>query len=114
MCDTSRVAVAGPRWGALYAATAPPLTALAIVEVAGPVGVARTALRLALALGAFVGMAVWVHANRPAFDLQNWCDCAGRTMTVRVIESRRPLPSTPPSAVPVLDSHVEEYELAQR
>ena len=87
MCETSRAAVAGPRWGALYAATFPPLTALAIVEVAGPVGVIRTALRLALALGAFAGMAVWVRANRAAFDLQHWCDCAGRTMTVRVIGS---------------------------
>jgi len=53
MCDTRRAVVSRPRWGALYGATVPPLVALAVVEVAAPPNVARTALRLLLGLGAF-------------------------------------------------------------
>jgi hypothetical protein len=99
MCDMREVAVARPRWGALYGATLSQLTALAAIEVAAPAGALRAILRLALALGAFAGMAAWVRASRAAFDLQSWCECAGRTMTVRVIESRRPAPVAPPAAV---------------
>ena len=91
MCDTPRAVVSRPRWGALYGATVPPLVALAVVEVAAPPNVARTALRLLLGLGAFAGMALWVRSSRAAFDLADWCDCAGRTLTVRVIHSRPPL-----------------------
>ena len=39
---------------------------------------------------ALAGMALWLRANRVAVDLQEWCDCAGTTVAVRVIESRRP------------------------
>jgi hypothetical protein len=63
------------------------LAALAVVEAAGLPHGLRT---LALVLGTFVGMAWWVRANRTAFDLGQWCECAPRTMTIRVIESRRP------------------------
>jgi hypothetical protein len=116
MCDTTRPVVSRGRWGSLYGATVPPLAALAVVEVAAPPNVVRTALRLVLGLGAFAGMALWVRSSRAAFDLADWCDCAGQTMTVRVIESYRPLPSTPPAAAPVLDpdTAAEEYEPAQR
>jgi hypothetical protein len=91
MCDTTPIA-ARPRWGALYGATLPPLATLAVVEMASPPNVVRTILRFALALGTLGGMALWVHSNRAAVDLQGWCDCAGRTMTIRVIESHRPAP----------------------
>jgi hypothetical protein len=30
----------------------------------------------------FLAMAAWLRANRAAFDLQDWCDCAGQQMTV--------------------------------
>jgi hypothetical protein len=61
-------------------------------------------------------MAVWLRANRPAFDLQNSYDCAGQRMTVRVIQSRAPVsptrPLEPPVSVPT--SADEEYEFAGR
>jgi hypothetical protein len=90
MCEQPSRSIARPRWGWLYGATLPPLAALAVVEAAAPPHVLRTALRYALALTALAGMALWLRANRPAVDLQDWCDCAGAKITVRVIESRRP------------------------
>jgi len=92
MCDPSRPpgpALARPRWALLYGAAFSPLAALAVVEVAAPPNWIRTLLRTVFALIAFVGMAVWVRASRTALDMLNWCACAGQTVTVRVIESRR-------------------------
>jgi len=116
MCDTPRAAVSRPRWGTLYGTPVPPLAALAVLEVAGPPNAVRTALRLVLALGAFAGMAMWVRSNRAAFDLADWCDCAGRTVTVRVIESYRPLPATegPRVLAPAPELVAQTYELAER
>jgi hypothetical protein len=107
MCD----AVSGdgqplshPRWLRLYAVTLIQLAALAVVELAGFSAPVRTVLRCILTLGMFVGMGWWVHANRAAMDLEQWCDCASRTITTRVIQSRRlerssPIP--PPLAAPI-------------
>jgi len=121
MCDTTsqaaRESVGGrPRWGVLYAATLPQLAALGGLEVVQSPGTVRVALRCLLALGMFLAMGAWLRANRPAFDLQDWCDCAGQQMTVRVIESSRPrpvaFPLDPPATTPV---PVEEaYEVAAR
>jgi hypothetical protein len=74
-----------------------PLIALGGVEVAAPAEPTRTALRYLLSLGVMIGMAVWLRARRPALDLAQWCACASSTVTVRVIESRRP---SRPEAVP--------------
>jgi hypothetical protein len=45
-------------------------------------------------------MAACVRANRVALDQQNWCACAGKSITVRVIASQRPerqpVPTPPP------------------
>jgi threonine dehydrogenase-like Zn-dependent dehydrogenase len=95
MCETSPRPARGsassrPRWGVLYAVTLPQLTALAVIEASQASHPLRTALRCTAALGVFVAMGVWVHASRAAFDLQNWCDCAGERMTVRMIHSQRP------------------------
>jgi hypothetical protein len=116
MCDTPRAVASRPRWGTLYGLTVPPLAVLAVVESAGPPSAVRTVLRLALALGAFAGMAIWVRTNRAAFDLSDWCDCAGQTMTVRVIESDRPWPSTEPAAppTPLPEWAEQEYDLTLR
>jgi hypothetical protein len=92
MCDkvtAGRRAAGQPRWIGLYAVTLPQLVALALVEIAGPPGV-RSVARCLFALGTFVGIGWWVHASRGALDLQQWCECAPATITVRLIESRRP------------------------
>lgn len=78
-----------PRWALLYGVTLPQLAALAAVEAGSPPLPARALLRWTLALGTFVAMALWLRANRAAFDLQDWCDCAPQTMTIRLIDSRR-------------------------
>jgi hypothetical protein len=91
MCTTSSAAghaLVRPRWSRLYGAASWPMIALALVEVGRPPEPLRTVLRYALVLVAVGGMALWVRSNRAAFDLQQWCTCAGETITVRVIESR--------------------------
>ena len=69
------------------------------------------ALRYLLALSVFLAMAAWLRANRAAFDLQDWCDCAGPQMTVRVIESRRPRPVAVPLDLPAILPAPAEKEL---
>jgi hypothetical protein len=112
MCSTSqRVVTAGavrrPRWGLLYSVTLPQLAALAVVEAAGPPTPVRIAARWMLAIGTFVAMAVWLRASRAAFDLQEWCDCAGRSVTVRVIDARSPRSAPEPIEQEVAHEGVE-------
>jgi hypothetical protein len=99
----------------LYGAAFSPLAALAVVEISAPPNAIRTLLRFVCAAGAFGGMAVWVRASRTALDMLNWCACAGATVTMRVIESRRPSPLTEldtPVHAPAWTE--EERELAVR
>ncbi len=115
MCETSARTVGRPRWGWLYAATLPPLAALAVVETTTPPNVLRTVLRYALALAALAAMALWIRANRAAFDLQDWCECAAGTITVRVIESRRPAASERPDPLEPAPAFADaEPELTHR
>lgn len=91
MCETTLrktpgSAVSRPRWGLLYTATLLQIAALGVVDVVPSPHPARFALCCLLALGVFATMALSIRANRPAFDLQDWCDCAGERMTIRVIE----------------------------
>jgi hypothetical protein len=88
---------------------------LAVVEVTTPPNAVRTILRFVFAIGAFAGMAIWVRASRAALDMLDWCECAGATVSVRVIESQRSHPWTGPDAPdssPVWAD--EERELALR
>src|SRR5690242_18182203 len=115
---TRRSAATGrPRWGVLYGVVVPQLAVLALTEIGGPPSGLRLAVRYVVALGTFVAMAVWVHSSRAAFDLQNWCECAGATMTVRVVHSRQslPVPAVPsPRRPPLAPVPIEEYEVAGR
>jgi len=114
MCDTVtgvRDAANHPRWLGLYGVTLSQLAALAAVEVAAPSGVVRTVVRGVLVLGTFVGMGWWGRASQAALDLQQWCECASRTVTVRVIESRRPEPSVPITARASMSSEADEDAL---
>src|SRR5262249_15943628 len=100
-----------PRWNVLYCATLPQLVALAAVEATAPPHPARALLRCIFAIGVLVSMGLWLRANRAAFDLQEWCACAGETMTVRIVHPGRTA-SEPPAddreeSVPA----VREYEL---
>jgi hypothetical protein len=110
-------AVAAPRWGFLYMGTLPQLAALGVVEAAHSPHLLRITLRCLIAVSVFATMSVWLRTNRSALDLQDWCDCAGAQMTVRVIASHppkpvaRPLEPTVISAAPVQE---HEYELAGR
>jgi hypothetical protein len=123
MCDTPRPAgpaIVRPRWALLYGAAFSPLAALAVVEVAAPPNAVRTVLRFVFAIGAFAGMALWVRVSRTALDMLDWCACAGATVSMRVIESRRPS-AAPELEAPELDTPIlspawteEERELAIR
>jgi hypothetical protein len=109
MCDLSSHAsrpAGQPRWGLLYGVAFPPLLALTTVEALAPTAAARTALRYVLALAVIAGMAVWLRASRHNLDLAQWCECASTTVSVRVIESRRPgLPEARPRAVTPEEEH---------
>ena len=107
-----RAVNATPRWGLLYARTLSQLAALGAVEAVHSPHVLRMTLRCVLALGVFATMSVWVRANRPALDLQNWCDCAGARMTIRVIESD-PRTTARPLELEFISSErtEEDYEL---
>jgi len=83
------------RWSRLYGILAVMASALMSVELFGPAGLTRAALRGGIALTAFVVMAFWVRANRAAFDYEDWCDCAAEKITMRVIPSRLPEPELP-------------------
>jgi hypothetical protein len=78
-----------PRWGLLFGLATLMLAALAAVEFVVSAGPTQTVLRCGLALGGFAAMALWARRNRVAIDAQGWCDCAGATVSVRVIPSRR-------------------------
>ena len=110
-------AVAAPRWGLLYAGTLPQLAALGVIEAAHSPQLLRMTLRCLIALSVFATMSVWLRTNRPALDLQNWCDCAGAQMTVRVIASLPPKPVARPlelTAIAAAPVEEQEYELAGR
>jgi hypothetical protein len=95
--------------------TLPQLAALGAVEAVHSPNPVRLTLRFLLALGVFATMSVWLRINRPALDLQNWCDCAGERMTIRIVESARPRPRAVPAEPPLVPMPVEEeYEVATR
>ena len=107
--------MARPRWGILYAATLPQLAALGAVEAVHSPNPVRLILRVLLALAVFATMSVWLRVNLPALDLQDWCDCAGERMTIRVVESAPPRPRALPAKPPLAPAPVEEeYEIATR
>lgn len=97
MCDVTdrsrlRRATPRPRWGLLYGLVALMLGVLAAAESLASPGVLQTSVGGALALAGFAAVGVWVRSNRGALEQQSWCACAGATVTVRVIPSRRPEP----------------------
>ena len=108
-------AVAAPRWGLLYAGTLPQLAALGVVEAAHSPHLLRMTLRCLIAVSVFAAMSLWLRTNRPALDLQDWCDCAGAQMTVRVIESHRPEPAISQTRpITAFEPAEEEYEIVAR
>jgi hypothetical protein len=91
MCGSSAARTAGtatprPRWGVLYGVVVLGLIALAVADVEAP-DLARPTLDAGLAGVTLAAVALWVRGNRMALDLQDWCDCAADTVTVRVISS---------------------------
>lgn len=108
MCDRSASATIRPQWCRLYAAGLAEVAGLALAEIAMSPGGLRTGVRCAIALAAFLTMAVWVYDNRAALDLHDWCDCAPTTITVRVVESRRRptrVEPDPPNPAPAWIEH---------
>ena len=66
------------------------LTALPAVEIVVSPGLGERALACGLTLGTFGVIAAWTRRNRTSLDGQDWCECAGATVTMRVIPSARP------------------------
>ena len=108
MCDGATrsrgaAAVPQPRWGRLYGLMFIAMATFGATELLTPSGL-RTVLRCGLVLALFGVMALWVRRNRATFDVQNWCECAPTKTTMRVIPSRRRLPTIvlrPPAVAPL-------------
>jgi hypothetical protein len=102
MCDSgvgSKARGVRPGWGALYGLILATVTVLAGVEASGAPEGARMPLDCGIVLAGFAVTRLWVGRNRAALDLQEWCVCASKRVTVREIPSRR---ATRPRPVPVL------------
>jgi hypothetical protein len=82
-----------PQWGRLYVQVSSVLAALAVVERIVAPGLFETALECGLVAAGIGAIVLWTRRNCVALDRQDWCDCAGAKVTVRVIPSRRPGPS---------------------
>ena len=107
MCDDQRRStrerlLPRPRWATLYGIAILGTSSAVAVEAFSPAGAARIALRCGVAIGGFVGMALWIRLNRVALDAEERCACAGETMTVRVI------------SVPAAEPHRPAHAGAQR
>jgi hypothetical protein len=102
--DATRQGITTTRWVFLHAVALSPLAALAVVEAVGLPHATRILTDCGLVLGTVIGVGWWLRAHRAALDLQEWCECAPRTMTIRVIESRLPVsPERRASAVTVTE-----------
>ncbi len=90
MCDSRSASAssARPRWGRLYAILSLAAPALALVEPRVQASPIRIGLEAAVVAGVWGAVAAWLRANRVALDLEAWCDCGPRALTVRVITSR--------------------------
>ena len=90
MCDARRTSATRPRprWGHLYAIAALAVAALPLAELSVRASPFRIALECGMAAAAWGATVGWIRANRVAFDQLDWCDCAAKTITVRVILSR--------------------------
>lgn len=87
MCETRRRASTRLRWGTLYLRLLVAGVIGALIATSPLSSAARTALGVAVTLGASVSALAWLRANAGALDQTDWCACASRSMTVRVIAS---------------------------
>ena len=90
MC-TERRRQPQPRWGRLYAIVAGGALGTALARAGLPVSPLRTAALVAVPAVVALAMAWWVATNRVALELTGWCDCAGGSVTVRVVVAE-PMP----------------------
>jgi hypothetical protein len=74
-----------PRWGRLYAIVAGGAFGTALARSGLPVSPLRAAALVAIPALVALALAWWAATNRVALELIGWCDCAGGTVTVRVV-----------------------------
>ena len=82
-----------PRWGRLYTSVLLGLVTLTVVEFRVAASPFRAGLEAGVVAGVWGAVAMWGRANRVARDLDEWCECGRRGLSVRVIVSRPPRPS---------------------
>lgn len=103
-----------PLWSLLYGLAVLTVSALAAAEIVPLPGAWHAVLRGGLALGGFAAMAWWVRSNRAALDQQDWCACAAKKITVRVIPARRATPAPVDPVAPRLQQRPAEHEVRHR
>ena len=90
MCEGRRspISIPLPQWGRLYTSVLLGLVTLAVIEFRVAASPFRIALEAGVVAGVWGAVAMWGRANRVARDLDEWCECGRRGLTVRVIVSR--------------------------
>jgi hypothetical protein len=102
-----------PKWTALYSIVVLGTALVVAVEMFAAVGSARRALGWGIMVVAALAIAVWVRLNRVSLEAEDWCACAGKRMTIRVIPSTlRPAPNAAPPAA--YQSTQDDPEVAER
>jgi hypothetical protein len=74
-----------PRWGRLYAIVAGGALGTALARSLLAVSPLRAAALVTIPALVALALAWWVATNRVALELSNWCDCAGGSVTIRVV-----------------------------
>ena len=88
MCNSPSPSAPRPRWRVLYLRLLVMGAAGVLLAVSSVGPALRTALGCALAAGAAGAALGWVRSNAAALDQAEWCECAGATVTARVVLSR--------------------------
>ncbi len=61
-----------PAWGLMYAIGALSTAALVLIETAVPRGAIRSVLQIAVIVGCYTLVRVWIAANRGAMEFARW------------------------------------------
>jgi len=89
VCDGKRSPTSTPlpRWGRLYTSVLLGLVTFAVVELRVAASPFKIGLEAGIVAGVWGVAAMWGRANRVARDLDEWCECGRRGLTVRVIDT---------------------------
>jgi hypothetical protein len=113
MCDTATRSMSprtnhGPHWRTLYVGVVLMLAAIGAVDATGTAGRTKAIVECGLVMGEIGTMAFWTRRNRAPLDLEQWCECAAATVTIRVIPSCHAVGPPAHAVEPVAEEQLQE------